>query len=461
MKDKNAAILVVDDNEDILFAADLLLKKSFAKVDTLASPATIDQQLQQHDYDVVLLDMNFTQDASSGKEGLAILQRIKAEHPDIEVVLITAYGGMELAIEAMKLGAGDFVVKPWHNERLLTTVHSALERRRTRHKIQVLEQTQVQLVEQAYQDFDEFIGNSDAMQAIKETIQRAASTDANILLTGESGTGKGVAAHTIHKLSKRYDKPFMGVDVGALTESLFESELFGHKKGAFTGADNDQVGRFEAAQNGTLFLDEIGNLALSLQVKLLGALQNRQIVPVGGRKAIDVDIRLICATNDNLQDSVSAGQFRQDLLYRINTVEIRLPALRERRQDIPLLVDYFLRRYAKKYRREPLRVSDNAMQMLSDWHWPGNVRELQHLMERATILTSGDDLSTELLFPNGQPASPELEQATPLTTLNLEELEKQAVLNAMRSVEGNISKAAKVLGINRASLYRRLNKFEL
>lgn len=461
MKNKQSAILVVDDNEDILFAAELLLKKAFNKVDTLTSPTTIDQQLRQHYYDVVLLDMNFTQDAISGREGLDILQHIKTQHPDIEVVLITAYGGMELAIEAMKLGAGDFIVKPWHNERLLATIQSALERRRTQHQIQVLKQTQVHLIEQACQDFNEFIGNSEAIRTVKETIHRAASTDANILLTGESGTGKGVVAHTIHRLSKRYNEPFMSVDIGALTESLFESEMFGHKKGSFTGADNEQVGRFEAAQNGTLFLDEIGNLVPSLQVKLLGALQNRQIIPVGGRKAIDVDIRLICATNDNLHDSVSAGQFRRDLLYRINTVEIALPALRERREDIPILVHYFLQRYGKKYRREPLKVNDAEMQMLSDWYWPGNVRELQHLMERATILTNGDELVTELLFPNGRPDKSELEQPVQLNTLNLEELEKQAVLNAMRSVEGNISKAAKMLGINRASLYRRLNKFEL
>ena len=453
---KTGSVLIIDDDPDILQAARLLLKNHVARVEIEQSPAVIPGLFQRRGYDVVLLDMNFSRGSHSGQEGMHWLKELIKLDPDISVIMITAFGDVELAVEAIQEGAVDFILKPWQNERLLTTVRNALELKKTR-KVAVKEQSIRQHLSEAIDTpYKDFIGESPAMQEVFRTIQKVAPTDANVLVLGENGTGKELVSRAIHRLSNRSQEVFVTVDLGALSTSLFESELFGHVKGAFTDAREDRKGRFELADGGTIFLDEIGNLSVPLQSKLLSVLQQRRISRVGSGKEIDVDVRLICATNMPLYEMASDQQFRQDLLYRINTVEIQLPPLRDRKEDLALLCDHFLVTYAKKYQKEGMKIAKRTMQKLGAYTWPGNIRELRHAIERAVILS--DSMILEPADFSLQPPAPSSIE-TSFDTLNLEEVEKQAIRQTLRKHNGNISHAARELGLTRAALYRRLEKY--
>lgn len=458
MTKKYGKILVVDDDQDILLAARMLLKKHFLLVSTESDPEAIPTQLKNESYDVILLDMNFGRGASSGSEGFLWLNRILEMDPSAVVVLATAYGDVQLAVRAIKEGAMDFVLKPWQNEKLLATLSAAMNLRQSKVEVDNLKSRQKQLNADLDQNFRDFIGQSDAIQKVFRTIEKVAKTDANVLILGENGTGKELVARELHRQSARANEVFIGVDMGAITETLFESELFGHTKGAFTDAREDRAGRFEVASGGTLFLDEIGNLPLPLQAKLLTVLQNRRITRVGSNIPKPIDVRLICATNLPIHEMVAKHEFRQDLLYRINTVEVKLPPLRERQSDIPLLVDYFLDIYTKKYGRKAKRVSPGALKKLEKYKWPGNVRELQHAIERAVIMSENQILQPNDFFFT----TPEARQdGLIFDKLNLDDVEKVVIQKVISKHEGNISKAAKELGLTRTSLYRRLEKHGL
>ncbi len=452
-------ILVIDDNEDILLAAKLLLKKHADLVQIEKNPGKIPFLLNNDSYDVILLDMNFTKDTTAGKEGFHWLEQILEIDPHAIVVMITAYGDVETAVKALRAGATDFVLKPWQNEKLIATLRTASRLRSTMNEVKSLKEQQTQLTSEINkQSFAEIIGESHTMQQVFNIINKVAVTDANVLILGENGTGKEVVARAIHNRSLRKDKVFIGVDMGTITESLFESELFGHKKGAFTDAKEDRAGRFEVANDGSLFLDEIGNLSLSLQSKLLTALQKREITRVGSNQVIPIDIRLICATNMPLYEMVENNEFRQDLLYRINTVEIHLPPLRDREGDVPLLVNHFVKEYCKKYRKELKKVTGNTMKKLQKYHWPGNIRELQHALERAIIMSEENTLQpSDFLFLVQKSESNDVD----FSEFDLETVEKMMIQKAISKHAGNISKAAKSLGLTRASLYRRLEKHGL
>ena len=469
----SGSILIVDDNPDILIAARLLLKQHYQSVKTTDNPFDIadiinEQRKADQPIDVILLDMNFTQDSISGKEGFYWLKKIIEQDANIVVLLMTAYGDIQLAVDAIKAGASDFIAKPWQNEQLLGAVAAAFSHAKDKQQVGKLTRQKQGLNQALNTPSFEFLGQSNAMQQVFSTIEKAAQTDANILITGESGTGKELTAHAIHQASMRHNQTFMSLDMGAVAQNLFESELFGHKKGAFTDAKADRIGKFELAQGGSLFLDELGNLPLEHQAKLLAALQNRQITPVGGSKAVDIDIRLICATNDNLEQAVIEGRFRQDLLYRINTVEIRLPALRERSDDIPLLANYYLKHFAQKYKRS-LTISDDDMSALCQYAWPGNVRELAHAIERAVILTEGDKLDISSVVGNSASVSTDentqstgvLNNVAQYDTFDLDILEQRTVRAALKHHQGNVSHAAKALGLTRGAMYRRLEKYGL
>ncbi|MDN3670179.1 sigma-54 dependent transcriptional regulator [Echinicola jeungdonensis] len=460
MEEKNLGkILIVDDNEDLLFAAKMLLKKHAKEVTIEKDPRRIPFLINNNNYDVILLDMNFTGDTTSGKEGFHWLKQIKEIDPKAVVILITAFGDVEMAVQALKEGATDFILKPWQNEKLLATLSAACRLKESYKEVDSISQKSKLLQADLKKPFSEIIGQSAAMKNIFSIIDKVAQTDANVLILGENGTGKELIARAIHDRSLRKNEIFAGVDMGALTESLFESELFGHKRGAFTDAKEDRIGRFEIADKGTLFLDEIGNLSMPLQSKLLTALQKREITRIGTNKAIPVDIRLICATNLNVHDMVMKGTFRQDLLYRVNTVEIFLPPLRERKDDIPLLADHFLKIYSKKYRKNFDGLTPGALQLLQHYPWPGNIRELQHAIERAIIMAEGNELdSRDFFFLSSKPIT---EKVSTPNSLNLDEVEKNVIQKAIDKNGGNISKAAKELGLTRASLYRRLEKYGL
>ncbi|KZN46504.1 sigma-54-dependent transcriptional regulator [Pseudoalteromonas luteoviolacea] len=459
--EKQGTILIVDDNTDVLLAAKLLLKKHHKKILTTDNPFDVEGLLNTNKVDVILLDMNFNRDAISGQEGFYWLKKIHEQVPSIAVVLMTAYSDVQLAVEAIKNGATDFVAKPWQNDQLLTVVATALAHAQDKQAISQLSRQTQGLSQALSQPQSKFLGQSDAMLQVFDTLNKAAKTDANILITGESGTGKELTAHAIHQQSARAHMPFICLDMGAVSGSLFESELFGHKKGAFTDAKTDRVGRFELAHSGTLFLDEVGNMPLDQQVKLLAAIQNRQITPVGGNQPIDVDIRLVCATNDALPQSVVDGQFRQDLLYRINTIEINLPPLRERKEDIPLLVEHYMHIYQQKYRRE-LALPPSTLRTLCEYSWPGNVRELAHTIERAVILSEGNELAIHhVLIASNAPASAQPENWQEYDTFDLDELEQRAIRAALKHHQGNVSHAAKALGLTRGAMYRRLEKYGL
>jgi len=451
-------LLVVDDDQDILLSAQLLLKRQFKLVSRLSNPEDLFAFLSTNSVDVVLLDMNFTLGDNSGDDGFYWLAQLQQQFPQVVVVLMTAYAGVELAVRGIKAGATDFVIKPWSNEKLIATLNAAFELAQSRQKLSSLSAENCALRETINIKQDYFIGESSVMRELMQKAMRCAPTDANVLILGENGSGKELLAREIHSQSARADKIFMAIDMGSISESLFESELFGHKKGAFTGAQTARMGRFVAANGGTLFLDEIANLPMHLQVKLLRVLEQRQVTPVGDEKPIALDVRIIAATNAPYSDLNTDTLFRQDLLYRLNTVELTLPPLRERRDDIPLLVDYYLGVYAQKYQRKKPTLSRATMNALIAYAWPGNVRALRHALERAVVLCSGDELCEEdFSLPhsvnNKEPVVP--------NTLHLETLEKNAVVEALKKHEGNISQAAKDLGLTRTALYRRMEKYEL
>jgi DNA-binding NtrC family response regulator len=458
---KSGNILVVDDNEDLLKAAKMFLKRHFRQVDVEKNPEAIPSLLSNESYDVILLDMNFTKDVSSGHEGFLWLERILELDPSAVVVLITAYGDVQMAVKAIKEGASDFVLKPWENEKLLATMMSAMKLRQSRTEIANLKSRQEMMNADLDHKFADIIGQSPAMMRIFETINRVAETDANVLILGENGTGKEVIARAIHRNSKRAREAFISVDLGAITETLFESELFGHKKGSFTDAREDRAGRFEIANGGTLFLDEIGNLSLPLQAKLLSALQSRTVTRVGANKQVPIDIRLICATNMPLYEMVKENRFRQDLVYRINTIEIMLPPLRDRQEDIPLMAQFFLGHYAKKYNKQTTNISEAAMKRMLKYQWPGNVRELQHSIERAVIMSSHHVLQPEDFFFNAASQEKVDDPAVMLDQFHLEEVEKILIRKVLKKYDGNITQAAQELGLTRSSLYRRLEKYGL
>jgi len=458
MNTKPGKILIVDDDEDVLFSARLLLKQYYSIVRMEKEPQQLPKILKEDNYDVILLDMNFTGDATSGTEGFLWLDKILEICPSAIIILITAFGNIEMAVKAVKAGATDFVLKPWQNEKLLATISSAMNLSKSKQEIASLLSTRKQLCSDIDKPFHNIIGNSAEMQEVFNTIQKVAVTDANVLILGENGTGKELVARAIHRQSLRTDEIFLNVDLGAITESLFESELFGFVKGAFTDAKEDRAGRFEIASGGTMFLDEIGNLPYNLQSKLLTALQNRQVTRIGASIPKTIDIRLICATNLPIAELMSEKRFRQDLLYRINTVEINLPPLRKRTGDIPLLLRHFLQLYCRKYNKPEKDITAAALDKLCSYHWPGNIRELQHTVERVVIMSENNALSPDdFIFQFNDAARGEDEPVN----YDIEETEKLLIIKAVSKNGGNLTRAAKELGITRASLYRRLEKYGL
>jgi DNA-binding NtrC family response regulator len=449
--------VVVDDDPDIGLAARLALRDMFERVETLSSPAELLPLLKRESPDAILLDLNFERARTDSREGLEFLGKIMEIDPDAAVVIITAHGGVSVAVEALKAGASDFVAKPWSNERLEATVRSAASLRRSRVDARIERGRSSEL---AHTPETPLLGKSAAMDRVRMLIDRAAPTDANVLILGENGTGKEIVAREIHRLSRRADLPMLSIDLGATTESLFESELFGHAKGAFTGAAGERIGRLKAADKSTLFLDEIGNLPLHLQPKLLTALEQRQVVPVGANKPISIDVRVIAATNASPDQLADEQRFRQDLLFRLNTIEIELPPLRQRREDIPSLFDHYLRLYERKYDKPERDLPPAVLQALSEHDWPGNVRALRHSAERAVIMAEGDRYRTED-FSLPQRAQSAGVLMTSTDTLNLDQLEKQMIERALRMHHFNVSLAASELGLSRGALYRRMEKHGL
>jgi DNA-binding NtrC family response regulator len=460
------AILVVDDDNDILTAARLLLKRHFHAVTTTNQPDRIPALMAETRFDAVLLDMNFVTGERSGREGLSWMSRILATDAEAVVVLMTAYTAVETAVEAMKLGAFDFVAKPWQNEKLIATVRAAVGHRQSKVLAADLKRQNRELAAEINRPSDLILGEGSAMRRVFDLVAKAAPTDANVLILGENGTGKELVAREIHRQSMRADGVFMSVDLGAIAETLIPSELFGHKKGAFTGASENRIGRFQAASGGTLFLDELGNIPRHLQAKLLTALERREVVPVGANAPVAVDVRVISATNAPRSELVDEQIFRQDLLYRLNTVEIVLPPLRDRKEDIPLLADHFMRVYARKYGRSVRKIAEDAMRAITEYPWPGNVRALRHALERAVILSSGPTLELGD-FPLPPAETPRAALAGAASAAGaaegatLAELEKQAIAQALARHAGNVTYAAQELGITRTSLYRRMEKHGL
>jgi len=449
---KNASILVIDDDVDVLTAVKLLLKTEAKDVHTEKNPENLRNLLSKHKYEVILLDMNFNSSINTGNEGLFWLRKVKEFGSEAAVIMITAYGDIDLAVRSLKEGAADFVVKPWHNEKLIRTIKESLERRESG-------KSASHLVQQDSVIGKELLGESEAMHDIFLKIEKVAPTDANILILGENGTGKDLIAKAIHERSHRSKQPFVKVDVGALTETLFESELFGHKKGAFTDAREDRMGRFESAHGGTLFLDEIGNITLQQQSKLLTVLQNRQVTRLGSNQPVPIDIRLICATNLPLSELANESRFRKDLIYRINTVEITVPPLRKRAEDIVLLARHFANLYSAKYLKPSMHFSRDAVEKLKQYHYPGNVRELQYTIERAIIMADDDELEADGLIFSPLESAKVLEEEP--KQLHLSTIEKNTILRVIEKHHGNISKAAKELGLTRTALYRRLSKYDI
>jgi two-component system, NtrC family, response regulator HydG len=444
---KNASILIVDDDADVLTAFRLLLKSKVKEVVAEKNPENILNHIKKNNFDLILLDMNFNAHVHTGNEGIYWLNKIKASGCTAKIIMITAYAEIEVAVRTLKEGANDFVIKPWQNDKLLETIQGLLEK-----------SNGVEKKDKSVTNAD-IIGQSEAMQAVFKTIEKIAPTDANVLILGENGTGKDLVAKAIHDQSLRKERSYIKVDIGSLTESLFESELFGYKKGAFTDAREDRSGRFEAANNGTLFLDEIGNINLHQQSKLLSVLQNRMVIPLGSNQTIPVDIRLISATNMPLSELANESKFRKDLIYRINTIAITIPRLRERLEDVPVLTDHFIKLYAAKYFKSGISLHPKALDKLKNYHYPGNVRELQYTIERAIIMAEANEiLAADLFF---SPIEMNHNTVTAPTDVNLNQLEKKTILTVIEKNNGNISKAAKELGITRTALYRRLNKYDI
>ncbi|KAA9048271.1 sigma-54-dependent Fis family transcriptional regulator [Bacteroides xylanisolvens] len=453
---KLGKILIVDDNEDVLFALNLLLEPYTEKIKVATTPDRIEYFMTTFQPDLILLDMNFSRDAISGQEGFESLKQILQIDPQAIVIFMTAYADTDKAVRAIKAGATDFIPKPWEKDKLLATLTSGMRLRQSQQEVSILKE-QVEVLSGQNTSENDIIGESSDMQEVFTTINKLSNTDANILILGENGTGKDVIARLIYRCSPRYGKPFVTIDLGSIPEQLFESELFGFEKGAFTDAKKSKAGRMEVATNGTLFLDEIGNLSLPMQSKLLTAIEKRQISRLGSTQTVPIDVRLICATNADIRQMVEDGNFRQDLLYRINTIEIHIPPLRERGNDIILLADHFLDRYTRKYKKKIHGLTREAKNKLLKYAWPGNVRELQHTIERAVILGDGSMLKPEnFLFHTTSKQKKEEE-----VILNLEQLERQAIEKALRISNGNISRAAEYLGITRFALYRKLEKLGL
>jgi DNA-binding NtrC family response regulator len=454
----DATVLVIDDDDDILLSARLFLKQHFDHVVTCKSPKEINVLLSRNEVDIILLDMNYQKGASDGREGLYWLEHILSIDKDYVVILMTAYGNVELAVQAIKKGATDFILKPWENEKLFATLSAASRLRQSNKKVKKLEKIHSSLQKDINRQFENIVGNSEPVKQLQNTLVKVAPTDANVLILGENGTGKQVFAYELHRLSNRRNQIFMHVDLGSLNENLFESELFGYAKGAFTDAKDDKPGRFEMAEGGTIFLDEIGNLSLPLQAKLLSVLQNRTVTRLGESKERKINVRLITATNMPLNEMVAKGTFRQDLLFRINTVELELPSLARRGDDILLLAGHFLSSFGTKYHKGLLKLDAKAEDTLLKYHWPGNVRELQHVIERAVIMADGHEISPADLQLSPQKFGG---NAAVQIDIPLEEMEKMMVQKAIDKHKGNISRAAADLGLTRAALYRRIEKFDL
>jgi DNA-binding NtrC family response regulator len=458
MKRSNAGILIVDDDAHILFSLRTLLERHFTRVYTEKSPDRIPSLLNEKDLDVIVLDMNYAYGETSGEEGLEWIRRIQDNEPDLSIVPITAYGGVNMAVEALKAGAVDFVLKPWQNEKIVSTLNAAIKYTRSSRKIAILKEQRSLLNRPPGYTSRSFLGRSAAMKQVFEKIERVAGTEANVLILGENGTGKELVARSIHERSERGNESFIHVDLGSLAESVFESELFGHVKGAFTDAVKDSIGRFEAANEGTLFLDEIGNIPPGMQQKLLNALQNREIHRVGSSKVSPIDIRLVSATNQDIYKLTNQGLFRNDLFYRINTVEILLPPLRSRLEDLELIGNHYIRLYAKKYKKEINPLTEKVTQYLCNYDWPGNVRELQHSIERAVILCTSRDLKIKDF--NFRASLDESVQPS-LEDYNLDQLEKWAIETCLNKHKGHITHTAAELGLTRGALYRRFEKYDI
>lgn len=444
---ERGTILIVDDNKSVLASLELLLEGEFDRILTAANPNQITALLSTTAIDVVILDMNFSTGINNGNEGLYWLKHIRQAAPQLPVVMLTAYGDVELAVKALKNGATDFLLKPWDNRTLIQKIREAYLSRK---------QPTKEGQKEKKDGFEMLVGRSAAMMQLIRVVSKVARTDANILITGENGTGKEMLAREIHRLSPRNSRPMLSVDMGALSESLFESELFGHERGAFTDAHESRPGKFEAADGSSLFMDEIGNLPLALQAKLLTVLQSRNIVRVGSNKVIPVDIRLISATNKDIPERVGEGAFREDLFYRINTIHLEIPPLRERGEDILLFIDAFLRRYATKYQRQDIRMHEQTVEKLCGYHWPGNIRELQHTIEKAVILCDGNVIRPKDILVK-QTWKPQTTAIVP----NLEEVERQAIETAISQNNGNLTAAAEQLGVSRQTLYNKLKRFKL
>ena len=458
MDTKLGKILIIDDNKDILISAKLFLKKHSQKIETVDDPEQIPCILKNETFDVIMLDMNFTEGKTDGAEGFHWLNKILEIDSNAVIIFITAYGDIDKAVQGIKAGATNFIAKPWENEKLLATLTSAQSLANSRRELSKAKTKQKGLSDYIDQPFSEIIGKSEPMQNVYKMMKKVARTPANVLITGENGTGKELVARAIHRESNRQDEIFLAVDVGSLNPTLFESELFGHEKGAFTDAKKRKPGRFEIASGGSLFLDEIGNLSLNIQAKLLRVLETRQFTPVGGTRAEPFDIRLICATNANLQKMVRENKFREDLLYRINTVEINLPPLRKRKDDIPLLLNHFLKKYTDKYQKNINKFSKSALRKLKFYKWPGNVRELRHLVERAVIMSESHILDSDCFILSSHDSE---DESRILSDFNLENIERKVIEEVQDKYEGNISRMAEELGLTRTSLYRRLKKYDL
>jgi DNA-binding NtrC family response regulator len=450
-------ILILDDNKSVLTAIEMLLQTEFESVVCLSNPNTLLSAIKKHNIDIVLLDMNFNAGINNGNEGIFWLNQIQKHNPEISVVMITAYGDVELAVRAVKEGAFDFILKPWNNNKLISTIHAALKLRNSKAENISLLKTTNTLKNEINAASQLIIGKSEPMQKVMKMVKKVAVTDANIFICGENGTGKELIAREIHKHSKRNNELMLSVDMGAISESLFESELFGHTKGSFTDAKEERTGKLEAADKGTLFLDEIGNLSLSLQAKILTVLQNRSVIKVGSNIATPIDIRLISATNKDLNSMINEGLFREDLLYRINTITIEIPPLRERENDILLLAEFYLCKYSAKYDKPGLKINQKASQELLNYSWPGNVRELQHSIEKAVILA--DD---RILGPSSFNLIDNIsDQDLNLKDKTIEEMEKTMILVSIKKEKGNMSAVAKNLGITRQTLYNKLKRYDI
>jgi len=456
MKTKTGKILVVDDNDYVLKTINQLLKYECESVTTIKNPNQIHSVLSKESFDVVLLDMNFKAGVNTGNEGLFWLDEILKIDKNAVVIMITAYGDIELAVKAIKNGATDFITKPWDAEKFITTVLNAIKLSQSKRKNEILETRQEQLNQDINKPFENFIGSSDKMEEVFSLIEKVSKTEANILILGENGTGKELIAREIHKRSERAKDIFMTVDIASMSESIIESELFGYVKGAFTDAKEDRIGRLESASGGTLFLDEIGNLPLSLQAKLLTVLQNRKIYRVGSSKEIPIDVRLICATNNNIEDLIEQGRFREDLFYRINTIQIQSPMLRERGNDIIELAQFYLEKYADKYNKGRMNISKDAQTELLNYPWKGNVRELIHTMEKAVILSEKKELKISDLYLKSAQINENVNKSN-----KLEDVEKRTILEVLETHKGNLTKTAKELNISRTTLYLKLKKYEI